>query len=78
MAKDPRESAYRRDFNSTDYIHPKDENLNNLHKSMEYDDAGKPHVRVTLGSDTISISGNVNVGTSFSINNTSENPVLAK
>ena len=75
MAKDPRESAYRRDFNSTDYIHPKDENLNNLHKSMEYDDAGKPHVRVTLGSDTINISGNVNVGTSVSINNTSENPV---
>ncbi len=42
MAKDPRESAYRRDSNSTDYIHPNEENLFNLHKAMEYDLAGKP------------------------------------
>lgn len=70
-----RQGPYKSDFNSTNYVHPKDENLNNLHKAMAYDAAGEPHVRVTLGSDTITISGNVNVGTDVSINNTSENPV---
>ena len=42
---------------------------------MEYAEDGKPHIRVSLGSDVITISGNVNVGTEVSINNTPENPV---
>jgi hypothetical protein len=41
---------------------------------MEYRD-GLPHVRVNLGSDTIVITGNVNVGTEMFINNTVDYPV---
>jgi hypothetical protein len=47
--------------NSTSYVHPDEPNLLNLHKAMTYDDAGVPHVRVTLGSDTITIQGDVNL-----------------
>ncbi len=33
-------------LNSTNYIHPQETNLLNLHKAMEYDLAGKPTIRV--------------------------------
>jgi len=59
MAKDPRESAYRRDSNSTDYIHPNEENLFNLHKAMEYDLAGKPQIRVAAKLSGPTIAGQV-------------------
>ena len=41
-----REGPYRRDNNSTSYIHPNEENLFNLHKAMEYNAAGEPVLRV--------------------------------
>jgi hypothetical protein len=41
-----------------------------LHKAMEYSVDGKPHVRVTLGSDNITVSGNVNLLDAVRINNT--------
>lgn len=44
-----REGPYKRDYNSTNYSHPQDENLNNLHKSMEYNALGQPIVRISLG-----------------------------
>ena len=45
------------------YQHDYDDPLiNNLHTSMELVD-GIPHQRVTLGSDNITITGNVNVAT---------------
>ena len=47
--------------NSTGYVHPDEPNLLNLHKAMEYDEAGVPHVRVRLGADNITITGNVNL-----------------
>ena len=47
--------------NSTNYVHPQESNLLNTHKAMEYAPDGKPHVRVTLGSDNITITGNVNL-----------------
>lgn len=50
-----------RNPNSTNYVHPDEPNLLNLHKAMEYAPDGKPHVRVFLGSDTITISGDVNL-----------------
>lgn len=59
MTKNPRESAYRRDINSTDYIHPNEENLFNLHKAMEYDLAGKPQIRVAAKLSGPTIAGQV-------------------
>jgi hypothetical protein len=54
---------------NSSYQHPNDTNLNNLHKAMELVD-NQPHVRVTLGSDNITITGSVNVATEVKINNT--------
>ena len=56
--------------NSTDYVHPDEPNLLNLHKAMAYDYTGQPHLRVTLGSDNITVSGNVNLLDAVRINNT--------
>ena len=46
--------------NSTPYVHPNEPNLLNIHKAMEYRD-GLPHLRVNLGSDSITITGDVNL-----------------
>jgi hypothetical protein len=59
-----------RNPNSTDYVHPDEPNLLNLHKAMEYDEAGLPHIRVRLGADNITITGEVNLVDSVTINNT--------
>ena len=59
-----------RNPNSTAYVHPDEPNLLNLHKAMEYDPAGKPHIRVSLGSDTITINGDVNLVDNVRVNNT--------
>jgi hypothetical protein len=56
--------------NSTSYVHPNEPNLLNVHKAMTYDAAGDPHLRVTLGSDNITVSGNVNLLDAVRINNT--------
>jgi len=44
-----REGPYRRDNNSTSYIHPNEENLWNIHKAMDYNDLGQPILRVSGG-----------------------------
>jgi len=54
-----REGPYRRDYNSTSYIHPNEENLFNLHKAMEYDLAGKPQIRVAAKLSGPTIAGQV-------------------
>ena len=57
--------------NSTSYVHPDEPNLLNLHKAMTYDPiTGEPHLRVFLGGDTITISGNVNLVDNVRVNNT--------
>jgi lipopolysaccharide export system protein LptA len=57
--------------NSTSYVHPDEPNLLNIHKAMTYDPAnGEPHLRVTLGSDNITVSGNVNLVEAVRVNNT--------
>jgi hypothetical protein len=56
--------------NSTGYVHPDEPNLLNLHKAMEYDEVGVPHVRVRLGADNITITGNVNLIDNVRVNNT--------
>ena len=45
----------------------RDPNLNNLHHAMELDVDGVPHVRVTLGSDNITINGDVNIPTPLAV-----------
>lgn len=50
-----------RNKNTTNYVHPDEPNLLDLHKAMEYSPDGLPHVRVTLGSDNITINGDVNI-----------------
>ena len=52
----------------------KDPNLNDLHKAMELVD-DIPHLRVTLGSDNITITGDVNLVDTVSVNSTPEDPV---
>lgn len=60
-----------RNENSTGYVHPDEPNLLNIHKAMTYDPAsGEPHLRVFLGTDTLTIAGNVNVIDNVRINNT--------
>ena len=54
-----RSGPYRRDNNSTNYVHPNEENLFNLHKAMEYDAEGKPVLRVRVDGGQITISGDV-------------------
>jgi hypothetical protein len=58
-----------RNQNSTSYVHPDEPNLLNLHKAMVYRD-DEPHLRVTLGQDNITITGNVNLVDQVRINNT--------
>lgn len=52
----------------------KNPNLNNLHHAMELVDE-IPHVRVTLGSDNITITGDVNLVDTVTVNSTPEDPV---
>jgi hypothetical protein len=57
--------------NSTNYVHPNEPNLLNVHKALTYDPVnGEPHLRVTLGSDNITVSGNVNLVEAVRVNNT--------
>ena len=56
--------------NSTGYVHPDEPNLLNIHKALTYDASGEPHLRVTLGADNITVSGNVNLLDAVRINNT--------
>ena len=53
----------------------RDPNLNNLHHAMELDVDGVPHVRVTLGSDNITITGDVNLVDTVTVNSTPLDPV---
>lgn len=59
----------------SNYVHPQESNLLNIHKAMEYDGAGKPVVRVSIGTSTINISGPVNIPGSVEISNDVGNPV---
>ena len=54
--------------NSTAYVHPNEPNLLNVHKAMTYAD-GEPHLRVTLGTDNITVTGNVNLVEEIRVNN---------
>ena len=66
--------AERNQSNSTDYVHPQESNLLNIHKAMEYDAAGKPVLRVDIGSD-ININGDVNIPGTVTVSSTPQDPV---
>jgi hypothetical protein len=63
-----------RNKNSTGYVHPDEPNLLNIHKAMTYRD-GEPHVRVDLGSDSITVTGNINILDNIRVNNTDEQSI---
>lgn len=60
---------------TTDYVHPTDPNLLNLHKAMQFDEAGKPVVRTLINTSTIQITGPVNILSTVTVTSTPENPV---
>lgn len=60
--------------NTTDYVHPRDPNLNRLESAMVYRDS-LPHLRVDLGADSITITGDVNILDNIRINNTEEQSI---
>ena len=62
-------------INTSSYVHPRDPHLHRIENAMEYNDAGEPQVRVTLGSDNITITGDVNLVDTVTVNSTPEDPV---
>ena len=48
--------ANRNQNNTTDYQHPQESNLHNVHHAMEYDNAGRPILRTTGGALTYAIN----------------------
>ena len=48
--------------NTTDYVHPEENNLRNVHKAMEYNNLGQPIVRTTASGSGYSNTGNTNTG----------------
>ena len=60
--------------NSTNYVHPAEPNLMDLHSAMRYNAAGEPVLRVDIGSD-ININGDVNIPGTVTVNSTPEDPV---
>ena len=65
-----------RNPNSTNYEHPDEPNLLNLHKALEYKEDGKPALRVITSFDgNIIIEGDVNIPGTVTVNSTPEDPV---
>lgn len=53
--------------NSTNYVHPQESNLLNLHKSMEYNVLGEPIIRTTLGPTATDAFGRFRVSQPFTL-----------
>lgn len=65
-----------RNRNSTNYVHPDEPNLLNLHKALEYNGEGKPVLRtVTNIEGDIVIEGNVTIPGNVEISNDEGNPI---
>jgi len=62
--------------NTTDYVHARDPNLNELHRAMDYREDGKPALRVITTFDgNIVIEGDVNIPGTVTVNSTPEDPI---
>jgi hypothetical protein len=65
-----------RNQNSTDYVHPDEPNLLNLHKAMDYLPDGSPAVRVLSNiQGDITITGDVTIPGTVTVSSTPEDPV---
>lgn len=63
--------------NSTNYEHPQESNLLDVHKAMDYDGAGRPSLRTILNTTTVQITGPVNILSTVTVSSTPENPIHA-
>ncbi len=61
--------------NTTGYEHPQETNLLNVHKALEYNANGQPVLRVSIGNESVEISGNVFIPGNIEVFSTPENPV---
>ena len=59
--------------NSTDYEHPNEPNLVNLHKALEYNQNGEPHLRVKVDAGTVTVT-EIDLGV-VEISNDEGNPI---
>jgi hypothetical protein len=60
----------------SNYVHPQESNLLNIHKAMEYLDDGKPALRVKSNiQGDITITGEVTIPGTISVTSTPEDPV---
>lgn len=57
------------------YSHSGDWQLNNLHTAMEYNGDGQPQLRVSIGGESVEITGDVIIPGSVEISNNVGNPV---
>ncbi len=65
-----------RNQNSTDYVHPDEPNLLNLHKAMDYLPNGDPAVRVLSNiQGDITITGDVTIPGTVTVTSTPEDPI---
>lgn len=67
---------YDRRRNTTDYEHPQETNLLNIHKAMQYRADGSPELRVnsTFAGDIV-IEGNVNIPGNVQVYSSPEDPI---
>jgi hypothetical protein len=65
-----------RNDNSTEYVHPDEPNLLNLHKAMQYNANGEPEIRTATAIEgNIIIEGNVNIPGTVTVSSTPEDPI---
>jgi hypothetical protein len=60
---------------SSSYVHPQDSNLLNLHKAMQYNSTGEPAVRVLVGAEGITFTGEVTIPGKIEVYNTASDPL---
>lgn len=61
--------------NSTNYEHPQERHLLDLHYAMQYGPDGKPVIRTTLDGNDVVITGNVNIPGIIQVFSNIDNPI---
>lgn len=59
----------------SNYVHPNESNLLNIHKALEYDGLGRPSLRTIINTSTVQITGPVNILSTVTVASTPENPI---
>lgn len=60
---------------SSNYVHPNESNLLNIHKAMEYDGLGRPVLRTLINTATVQITGPVSILSTVTVTSSPEDPV---